>query len=129
MSSPLVTRHDDVRPSPALRPPPLQKFLVQTLLVGRRRPTGLRWARSSGNNGLCCGVLVKPFLGRWEALQARDIGVQVDVLPLRVKPGALQRGKTVEQIVGQAGDPLVAIRGTIPVECRKDGRHGYGLDR
>ena len=46
--------------------------------------------------------MIKPFLGRPEALETRHLGAEVDVLPLRIEAGGLQSVEATKQVIHEA---------------------------
>ena len=78
------------------------------------------------NPGRGCGA-IKPFLRRWETIEPRHFRFEIHILPLGVEPRGPEFVQPSEQVIGQASDPLVAIRSFRPVERREDCRNGAGL--
>src|SRR5205823_6570216 len=74
------------------------------------------------------GVHVQPLLGCAKPLQAGNLGVQVDVLPLGVESGCLQLVDAAEEMVDKTRHAPIPVRVVAPVVGGENGRYGDSFD-
>src|SRR5205823_2304326 len=73
-------------------------------------------------------VYLQPLLSCPKSLQARNLRVQIDVLPLGVESGCLQFVDAVEESFDKARDSPIPISVITPIVGGENGRYGDGLD-
>src|SRR4051794_22251284 len=73
-------------------------------------------------------LTLQPFLGRWEASEARDRRTEIDRFPVGVEARHLQLLEPGKEVVGEAGDAPVAVGANRPVVGYQHGWHRNGRD-
>src|SRR5436190_378976 len=93
-----------------------------------RRARSQRGGHASWPHAQFWRTRVKPLLCGAETCQARDLGSEIDVLPLGVESGRMKLALAIEQTVDKTRHAPIAVGFRIPVISNQDGRRRNRVD-